>query len=57
LTGQPPEERTYTGWKVGLVIVVVTFAVFSVLNLVAKAVRHHPDPSRPTPSVVTTGSP
>jgi hypothetical protein len=46
-------ERTYTGWKVGLVIVAVTFVLFSILNLVAKSARHQRDPARPAPTVLT----
>lgn len=49
------EPRTYTGWKAGLAIVGVTFAVFAALNLLARATRTEPrDVPRP---VVTTVSP
>jgi hypothetical protein len=52
-TGDETGERTYTGWKVGLVIVAATFVLFSILNLVAKSARHPDDKVRPTPTVLT----
>ena len=48
-------ERTYTGWKAGLVIVGVTALVFSVLNILAREMREDRRP-RPAP-VVTTVAP
>jgi hypothetical protein len=39
------EPRTYTGWKVGLAIVVSAIVVFTALNLFARAIRHDPAPT------------
>jgi hypothetical protein len=47
---EPP--KTYTGWKVGVGIVAVTFAVFAVLNLAGRATRD--EGPRETPSPVVT---
>ena len=44
--------RTYTGWKIGLVIVAVTAVVFSILNVVARNIREGRDRS-PSPVVTT----
>jgi NO-binding membrane sensor protein with MHYT domain len=48
------EERTYSGRNVGLAIVVAAIVVFTALNLFARAIRHHPAPGTPAPTVVTT---
>jgi hypothetical protein len=50
------EPKTYTGWKAALLAIALTFAVFAVVNLLARhyAPRHHPSPS---PMVVTPTRP
>ena len=47
------EPRTYTGWKIGLVIIAVTAVVFTVLNLVARDIREGRERA-PSPTATVT---
>ena len=49
------EQRTYTGWKAGLLVVFAVIALISALNLVSGALRD--DTPRNPPKVVTSVTP
>lgn len=49
------EQRTYTGWKAGLLVVFAVIVAFSLMNLVGNALRD--DTPRRPPKVVTSVTP